>query len=108
MLLVVIAGLLEVVWATAMKSSQGFTKLNASIVTIVAMIASFTLLSIAMKSLPLAVAYPIWVGIGAIGSAIAGVVLHSERLTPGQWLSVGLVAAGIFGLKALGRGESPA
>lgn len=103
MILVVIAGVLEVVWATAMKSSQGFTRLWPSVLTIGAMIVSFALLAVAMRSLPLGVAYPVWVGIGAIGSALAGTALHAERLTTGQWLSIVLIAAGIVGLKALGK-----
>jgi quaternary ammonium compound-resistance protein SugE len=96
---VVIAGLFEVVWATSMKSSQGWTRLWPSVITLVAMLISFFLLAKAMQSLPLGVAYTVWVGIGAIGAAIAGWLLLGERLSPIQWLCVGAIAAGIIGLK---------
>ncbi len=102
----IIAGLLEVVWATAMKRSDGFTKLGPSVVTIVAMIVSFALLALAMKQLPLSVSYTVWVGIGAVGSAIMGVVWYGERLNAAQWVCMVLIAAGIVGLKALGGGVS--
>lgn len=98
----IIAGLLEVVWATAMKKSDGFTKLGPSVVTIVAMIVSFGLLALAMKQLPLSVSYTVWVGIGAVGSAIMGVVWYGERLNAAQWVCMALIAAGIVGLKVLG------
>lgn len=94
-----IAGLLEVVWATSMKQSQGFTKPGPSIVTIVAMIVSFVLLAVAMKSLPLSISYTVWVGIGAVGSVILGVAYFQERLNPWQILCVVLIGAGIVGLK---------
>lgn len=102
----IIAGVLEVVWATAMKKSDGFSKLGPSVVTIVAMIVSFALLALAMKSLPLSVSYTVWVGIGAVGSAIMGVVWYGERLNAAQWVCMGLVAVGIVGLKALGSGAA--
>jgi quaternary ammonium compound-resistance protein SugE len=102
----IIAGVLEVVWATAMKKSDGFSKLGPSVVTIVAMIVSFALLALAMKSLPLSVSYTVWVGIGAVGSAIMGVVWYGERLNAAQWVCMGLVAVGIVGLKALGGGAA--
>ena len=94
-----VAGLLEVVWASAMKSSKGFTLLWPSIVTIAAMIASFTLLALAMKSLPLSISYTAWVGIGAVGATIVGVTYFQERLTPMQLTCMVLIAAGIVGLK---------
>lgn len=90
-----IAGLLEVVWATAMKSSNGFTVFWPSVVTIVAMLASFGLLSIAMKSLPLGTSYMVWVGIGAIGAFIAGVVLHGEALNLTRIAAATLIVAGM-------------
>jgi quaternary ammonium compound-resistance protein SugE len=98
-LFLTIAGLLEVVWATSMKQSQGFTRLAPSIVTIVAMIVSFILLAVAMKSLPLGISYTVWVGIGAVGSVILGVAYFHERLNPWQVLCVVLIGAGIIGLK---------
>ena len=77
----VCAGFLEVLWAFSMKQSDGFTRLNSSIVTILAMIASFWLLSISMKSIPLSTAYVIWTGIGAVGAFVVGVVFLSEPST---------------------------
>jgi len=95
----VLAGLLEVVWAVGLKYTDGFTKLGPSVVTVLAMIASFYLLSLAMRTLPLGTAYGVWVGIGAVGAAIAGMVLFREPATALRVLSVLLVVAGIVGLK---------
>ncbi len=95
----VIAGVLEVVWAFYMKQSAGFTKPFESAVTIVAMIASFTLLSLAMKALPLGSAYAIWTGIGAVGAFIVGVVFLDESANLMRVASAGLILAGIIGLK---------
>lgn len=104
---VVIAGLFEVVWATSMKSSQGWTRLWPSVITLIAMLISFFLLARAMQHLPLGVAYTVWVGIGAIGAALAGWLLLGERLGPAQWLCIGLIAAGIIGLKLATPGLAP-
>ncbi len=93
--LLTIAGLLEVVWASAMKSSNGFTVLGPSVVTIVTMLLSFGLLSIAMKSLPLGTSYMVWVGIGGIGAFIAGVVLHGEALSMMRVLAAALIVTGM-------------
>jgi len=76
--LLVIAGLLEVVWATAMKQSQGFTRPLPAAITLVAMIASFALLGVAMKSLPLGTAYAVWTGIGAVGAFVVGATFLGE------------------------------
>jgi quaternary ammonium compound-resistance protein SugE len=100
-LLLTIAGLLEVVWAIAMKRSEGFTKPGASALTIVAMLASFYLLARAMKVLPLGTAYPIWVGIGAVGAAIAGAILFKDRFTLAHAGFVALIVVGIVGLKVM-------
>lgn len=78
-ILLVVAGLLEVVWAIGMKQSQGFTKLWPSVWTIDAMLASFGLLAVAMRTLPLGISYTVWVGIGAVGSVIAGAALFGEH-----------------------------
>ena len=107
-LYVVIAGFFEVVWATSMKSTQGWTRLWPSVITLLAMLISFFLLAKAMQSLPLGVAYTVWVGIGAIGAALAGWLLLGERLSPLQWLCVAAIAAGIVGLKLATPGQSPA
>jgi len=82
-----IAGALEVVWAFAMKKSEGFTVLVPSLVTLLAMVASFGLLALAMRSLPLGTAYTIWTGIGALGAFVLGVAVLGEALTlrPSSW-----------------------
>ena len=95
-LFLVLAGVLEVVWATFMKLSVGFTKPLPSVITIVTMIASFVLLSMSMKSLPLGTAYTIWTGIGAIGAFLLGVVVlgepaHAARITAAVLIVSGLV-----------------
>jgi quaternary ammonium compound-resistance protein SugE len=94
-----IAGVLEVVWAFALKQSLGFSKPVESGIAVVAMIASFVVLSLAMKSLPLGTAYTIWTGIGAIGAFVLGVVVLGEAATPMRVVSAGLILAGIIGLK---------
>jgi quaternary ammonium compound-resistance protein SugE len=94
-----IAGVLEVIWAYALKQSAGFSKPVEAGIAIVAMIASFIVLSLAMKSLPLGTAYTIWTGIGAIGAFVLGVVMLGEAMTPLRVISAGLILAGIVGLK---------
>lgn len=96
--LLIIAGLLETVWAMSMKLSEGFTRPLPSAVTAVAAAASFWLLAMAMRGLPLGVAYPIWVGIGAVGSVVVGAVLLGEGVTPLRVGSLLLIVAGIAGL----------
>ena len=92
-ILLFIAGLLEVVWAFAMKQSHGFTRLWPSVATLAFMGVSFALLSLAMKSLPMGTAYVIWTGIGAVGAFAVGVVLMGESLTPLRVLAALLVEA---------------
>ena len=93
------AGLLEVVWAVGLKFTAGFSKPIPSVVTVAAMIGSFYLLGLAMRSLPLSTAYAVWVGIGIVGAAIAGVFVLNETLNPMKVLSLALIIAGIVGLK---------
>jgi quaternary ammonium compound-resistance protein SugE len=98
-LFLIVAGLLEVVWAFAMKQSHGFTRLGPSVVTIVAMIASFALLAIAMRALPLGTAYTIWTGIGAVGTFIVG---NANLGVPAGALRIGgavLIVGGLVLLK---------
>lgn len=95
----ILAGLLEVVWAVGLKYTEGFTRPGASLVTLGAMVGSVYLLSLAMRSLPLGTAYGVWVGIGAVGAAIAGMVLFKEPATMLRVVSLVLVVAGIVGLK---------
>lgn len=97
--ILVLAGLLEVVWAVGLKFTHGFSKPLPSVVTVLAMGASVWLLAIAMRTLPLGTAYAIWVGIGAMGAAIAGVVLFDEPLGALKLASLALVVCGIVGLK---------
>lgn len=94
-----LAGLLEVLWATTMKQSEGFTRLGPTLVTAVAMAISVWLLAIAMRTLPLGTAYAIWTGIGAVGAFTVGILLMGEAATLGRIASVGLIITGMIGLK---------
>lgn len=98
-ILLFLAGLLEVVWAVGLKYTEGFTRLWPSIGTLLAMIVSFGLLAVAMKTLPLGTAYAVWVGIGVIGSALLGVFLFAEPMSLGRLVSLALILTGIIGLK---------
>ncbi|AHJ75557.1 MULTISPECIES: quaternary ammonium compound efflux SMR transporter SugE [Kosakonia] len=98
-LILLIAGLLEVVWAIGLKYTHGFTRLMPSLITVTAMVASVVLLSWAMKTLPVGTAYAIWTGIGAVGAAVAGIVLLGESASLARILSLCLIVAGIIGLK---------
>lgn len=94
-----IAGLLEVVWATAMKQSNGFTRLAPSLVTAGAMLISFGLLSWSMRAIPLGTAYMVWSGIGAVGAFLAGVAIYGEALTTGRILAAVLIVSGLVLMK---------
>ena len=98
-ILLLVAGLLEVGWAIGLKYTEGFTRLWPSVFTLAAMTGSVVLLGIAMKSLPIGTSYAVWVGIGAVGTAILGIVLFGEPASTGRLLSLGLIVAGIVGLK---------
>ena len=98
-ILLVVAGLLEVVWAYLMKQSIGFTKLWPSIGTLVFMIASFGLLSLAMRSLPLGTAYVVWTGIGAVGAFIVGVLFLGESASPARLVAGVLIVSGLVLMK---------
>lgn len=97
--IVAIAGLMETGWALGLKYSDGFTKLWPSVVTVVLALGSFYLLSVAMKSLPVGTAYAVWVGIGAIGTAVAAVFLFHEPVNLLRVMGVLLILAGIVALK---------
>ena len=97
--IVAIAGLMETGWALGLKYSEGFTRLVPSVVTVVLALGSFYLLSVAMKSLPVGTAYAVWVGIGAIGTAIAAVFLFHEPVNLMRVVGVLLILAGIVALK---------
>lgn len=98
-IILLIAGLLEVVWAVGLKYTHGFSRLTPSIITITAMIVSIVLLSWAMKTLPTGTAYAVWTGIGAVGAAITGMVLLGESTSLARIVSLGLIVAWIIGLK---------
>ena len=98
-LILVLAGLFEVAWAVGLKYTDGFTKLWPTVGTILATLISLGLLGIAMKTLPLGTAYAVWVGVGAVGTAILGIVLFGESADTGRLISLGLILAGIVGLK---------
>ncbi|BCM39099.1 quaternary ammonium compound efflux SMR transporter SugE [Escherichia coli] len=98
-IILVIAGLLEVVWAVGLKYTHGFSRLMPSVITVTAMIVSMALLAWAMKSLPVGTAYAVWTGIGAVGAAITGIVLLGESANPMRLASLALIVLGIIGLK---------
>ena len=93
------AGLLEVAWAYSMKRSEGFTLFVPSAITIVTMIASFILLAVSMKALPLGTSYTIWTGIGAVGAFVLGIAVLGEAVTPMRALAALLIVAGIVMMK---------
>lgn len=97
-----VAGLLEILWAFSMKKSAGFTQLTPTLITLVAMVASFGLLSMAMKTLPLGTAYTIWTGIGAVGAFVIGITLLGEAITPLRVIAALLIVAGIVTMKLSG------
>jgi quaternary ammonium compound-resistance protein SugE len=96
-----IAGLLEVIWAIGLKYTEGFTKLGPTTITVAAMVASVVLLGIALRDLPVGTGYAIWTGIGTIGTAVLGMMLFHEPATALRLASIGLIVAGIVGLKLL-------
>ena len=98
-IILVIAGLFEVGWAIGLKYTEGFTRLWPTVWTVMAMVISLWLLGIAMKPLPVGTAYAVWVGVGAVGTAVLGIVLLGEPANTGRLISVALIVAGIVGLK---------
>jgi quaternary ammonium compound-resistance protein SugE len=97
----VIAGLLEVAWAVGLKYTAGFTRLMPSLWTLAAMLGSVGLLGLALRALPLGTAYAIWTGIGTVGTAVFGMAMLGEPAGALRLLSIGLIVAGIVGLKLL-------
>jgi len=98
-IILILAGLFETGWAIGLKYTEGFTRLWPTVWTVVAMIISLWLLGIAMKTLPVGTAYTIWVGVGAVGTVILGIVLLEEPAHAARLLSVALIIAGLIGLK---------
>ena len=98
-LYLIIAGGLEIIWAYTMKQSCGFTRLAPSVITLVAMVASFWLLSLAMRSIPLGTAYVIWTGIGAVGAFVVGITLLGEPVNALRMLAAVLIVSGLVLMK---------
>lgn len=98
-IILLLAGLLEIAWAIGLKYTEGFTRLWPSLWTIGALTASFLLLGLAMKTLPVGTAYSVWVGIGAAGTVILGIWLFNEPVDALRVVSVGFILAGVIGLK---------
>ena len=96
-----VAGLCEIGWAVGLKYTEGFSRLGPSAATLAAMVASVVLLGWSLKVLPLGTAYAVWTGIGAVGTAILGIVLFGESREAARLVSIGLIVAGIVGLKLL-------
>ena len=98
-LLLFIAGLLEVGWAVGLKYTEGFTRLIPSVLTLLSMTASVGMLALALKELPMGTAYAVWTGIGAVGTAVLGMYLFGDPATVARIACIGLIVAGIAGLK---------
>jgi quaternary ammonium compound-resistance protein SugE len=98
-ILLVVAGLFEIGWAIGLKYTEGFTRLWPSVWTVASMVVSIALLGIALKTIPIGTGYAVWTGIGAAGTAILGIVLFAEPATALRLGSIGLIVAGIVGLK---------
>jgi quaternary ammonium compound-resistance protein SugE len=98
-LYLVVAGLLEIVWAIGLKYTEGFTRLLPSVITVAAMVTSVWFLALALRTIPVGTGYAVWTGIGAVGTAILGIVLLGEPATLARIACIGLIVAGIAGLK---------
>jgi quaternary ammonium compound-resistance protein SugE len=104
-LLLVVAGLLEIVWSVSMKASHGFTKHHFTAITIIAAWLSFWLLGLALRQLPVGTAYAVWTGIGAVGAAILGIAIFGESLSAARIGCIALIVCGILGLKLPGEAQ---
>ncbi|MDF1586589.1 quaternary ammonium compound efflux SMR transporter SugE [Marinimicrococcus flavescens] len=98
-LILLAAGLFEIGWAVGLKQTEGFTRPLPSVLTVLAMIASFWLLSLALRTLPLGTAYAVWTGVGTVGTALLGILLFGEPADALRLACIGLIVAGILGLK---------
>ena len=97
----IVAGFFEIFWAVGLKFSQGFSKILPSVLTVIGMLASFYFLSLALKKLPLSIAYAIWTGIGTIGTVLFGVIYFGETISIAKIICVGMIIFGIIGLRIL-------
>lgn len=102
--ILLIAGLFEIGWAVGLKYTEGFSRLVPSVLTVAAMIISLALLGLALKTLPVGTGYAVWTGVGAVGTAILGIVLLGKSMEPMRLASIGLIVAGIVGLKLASPG----
>jgi quaternary ammonium compound-resistance protein SugE len=100
-MILIAAGLFEIAWAVSLKQSDGFTRLWPSFSFAACLLASTGLLALAMRSIPLSTAYPVWTGIGAIGSVVVAALLMGEALSPARLLCIAMIAAGAIGLRML-------
>jgi quaternary ammonium compound-resistance protein SugE len=105
-MLLLLAGLLEIVWSVSMKASNGFTKHHFTALTLVAAGLSFWLLGLALRQLPVGTAYAVWTGVGAVGAAVLGIVFFGESLSLSRILCIALIVAGILGLRFLGAANA--
>ena len=101
------AGMLEIGWAVGLKYTEGFTRLWPSVATAASMVASLALLGLALRTLPLGTAYAVWTGIGTVGTAIFGIVYLKEPATAMRLVCIGLIVAGIVGLKLASASAAP-
>ncbi len=99
--LLLVAGLLEVIWAVGLKYTQGFTRLWPSLATVAAMVVSVWLLALAMRTLPVGTAYAVWTGIGVVGAVVFGILLFGESAAPARLACIALIVSGIVGLKLI-------
>jgi quaternary ammonium compound-resistance protein SugE len=99
--ILLVAGLFEIGWAVGLKQSQGFTRFWPSVFTVVSMAVSLGLLGVALRALPLGTAYAVWTGIGAVGTVVVGIAYFGDPATAGRLACVGLILAGIVGLKVV-------
>lgn len=97
--ILVIAGLLEVVWASLLPATKGFSRLGPSVGFVVALAASMVLLSVAVRTIPVGTAYAVWVGIGAVGASVAGVLIYQEQTSLAQMAALGVLVLGIVAVK---------
>lgn len=98
-LYILIAGIFEIAWAVGLKYAQGFTRFWPSAVTVVAMIATYVFLGLGVKTIPIGTGYAVWTGIGVAGTAVLGIVLFGESVAPAKLVCIGLILAGIIGLR---------
>ena len=107
-IVLLVAGIMEVGWAVGLKYTDGFTRLWPTVATGAALVASMGLLGIALRTLPLGTAYAVWTGIGTVGTAVLGIVLFREPATAMRLVCIGLIVAGIIGLKLATAAPPPA